>query len=241
MAGGINQLIQMAAGSLAKDKISSMLTPNQLELANFLMSPQYYIAEKGVNKIADLLGYGSDYRQLKNGAEDEKAYGKEVMRDTVGDMLPGAIGNFVRATPKNTDIDNTPAGVYYDPNVGDFVQSPNPVISSDPFVGDRFAAKVDPNSVYNTDSQTYMGPANPKDMNSSIYSGNLTDLLEMLGPYEQQNFETPAQTATQSAPIDFGGTMDYSDVFGGSGGGGKLEDYASSQYRQGGRVCSCHK
>jgi len=124
---GIDTFIRGAVGSLAKDKITSQLTPTQMELASFILNPQYYMAEKGINKIAEILGYGSDYRNLSADAKSDKDWYKEVMRDSIGDILPGSIGDFVRATPRNTETDNTPASMYYDPNVGDFVQSLNPI------------------------------------------------------------------------------------------------------------------
>lgn len=185
---GIDTLFKGAVGSLAKDKVTNSLTPTQMELASFILNPQYYIAEKGVNKIAEILGYGGNYQELKGGAQDEKAYYKQVMRDALGDVLPESIGNFVRATPRNTEVDNTPAGTYtaWNPDTQSFEeqQSSVPAVSFDQFSGDRFAAANDLNSAYNTNSQNYVGPANPKDMNSSIYASNLTNLLEMLGPYE---------------------------------------------------------
>jgi hypothetical protein len=261
MAGGINELIQRAAGSLAKDKISSMLTPNQLELASFLMSPQYYIAEKGVNKIADLLGYGTDYRQLKDDAKADKDYTKEIFRDAIGDMLPESLGDIVRATPRMTDDE-------YEARMQELRQS-----ASTPEATARFENTVrDMNYGTQTPGQgKYVGPlpednpmfgANvsnlPYDLKSAPISGTPDDfdpaLLASIIRGDSAN--TPDTGFTDDlgemtvtgdkapggdfAPIDFGGTMDYSDVFGGSSGGGKLEDYAYSQYRQGGRVCSCH-
>jgi len=127
IVAGIDTFIRGAVGSLAKDKITSQLTPTQMELASFILNPQYYMAEKGINKIAEILGYGSDYRNLSADAKSDKDWYKEVMRDSIGDILPGSIGDFVRATPRNTETDNTPASMYYDPNVGDFVQSLNPI------------------------------------------------------------------------------------------------------------------
>jgi hypothetical protein len=268
MAGGINELIQRAAGSLAKDKISSMLTPNQLELASFLMSPQYYIAEKGVNKIADLLGYGTDYRQLKDDAKADKDYTKEIFRDAIGDVLPNPVGDFVRATPRVEEP--------YDPYNGYFAQNINDWVSTrqaTPEEYDRFENTVrDMNygtqipgtgkSVGPLPEDNPMFEANvsnlPYDLKATPVSGtpddfdpallasiirgdsaNTTDTGAMgsLGDMAATGDKAPGG---DFAPIDFGGTMDYSDVFGGSSGGSKLEDYAYSQYRQGGRVCSCH-
>ena len=100
---GIDSLIRGAVGSFAKDKAASFMTPSQMELARFAMNPQMYLADKGITAVAELLGYGNQYQELKTGAEDQKAYEKEVMRDSIGDMLPTAVGDFVRATPRTTD------------------------------------------------------------------------------------------------------------------------------------------
>jgi len=243
---GINALLERGAKSLFGGAVSDLLTPQQREFAQFALNPQFYIAEKGINAVAELMGYGGTYRELKQGAKDERDYGKEVARDVIGDMLPDSLGDYVRVTPRG---DDSPAGMYYDSNVGDFVQSSNPVISSDPFTGDRFGGKYDQNSVYNTNSQNYVGPAYPKDMDSSIYSSNMTDLLEMLGPYEAKETPETAMSGVRDttpafdSPIDFGGTMDYSDIlggggYGGFGGGGDRGnyDYSSYAYAKGGQI-----
>jgi hypothetical protein len=262
---GINDLVKGAVGTLAKDKVSQYLSPAQMDFITFALNPQGYLLDKGVNAAANALGYGSQYRELKGGAEDNKEWYKEVMRDAAGDALPGSIGDFVRATPRGND---TPAGMYYDPNVGDFVQSSNPVASSDPFAGDRFSGKYDQNSIFNTNSQNYVGPANPKDMDSSIYSSNLTDLLSMLDEYraaevpeivttgDKASFEAgdtfdadlgmnvPSNTGGGDfAPMDFGGAMDYSDFGGGGGGGGGkyFDDFSSQAYAKGGQACGCKR
>jgi hypothetical protein len=207
---GINELVKGAVGTFAKDKVSQYLSPAQADFITFALNPQAYLLDKGVNAAANALGYGSQYRELKGGAQGENEYYKEVMRDAVGDMLPGSVGDFVRATPRNTETDNTPAGMYYDPNVGDFVQSSNPVASSDPFAGDRFSGKYDQDSVFNTNSQNYVGPANPKDMDSSIYSSNLTDLLSMLDEYRAA--EVPEIVTTESKTDGGGGDLSYTEM-----------------------------
>ena len=283
---GIDTLLRGAATAFAKDKVSPFLSPSQRDFLALVLNPQGYLLDTGITAAANALGYGSQYRELKGGAKDNEDYYKEVMRDSIGDMLPDTVGDFVRATPRNTETDNTPAGVYYDPNVGDFVQSSNPVVSSDPFAGDRFSGKYDQNSVFNTDSQNYVGPANPKDMDSSIYSSNLTNLLSMLDEYRAAEVPETVITATKETapegytfdnetglnvpvvdqtvtetPIDFGGTMDYSDIFSGGGGrdlemysgndfggfgggGGSIgkyyDDFSSMAYGKGGRVRGCN-
>ena len=132
---GIDTLIRGAVGSLAKDKITSQLTPTQMELASFILNPQYYMAEKGINKIAEILGYGSDYRNLSADAKSDKEWYKEVMRDSIGDVLPSSIGDFVRATPRISEADLQPAGMYtaFDPATQTYIQqgSANPIARSD--------------------------------------------------------------------------------------------------------------
>lgn len=304
---GINELVKGAVGTLAKDKVSQYLSPAQMDFITFALNPQGYLLDKGVNAAANALGYGSQYRELKGGAQDDKEWYKEVMRDAIGDVLPGSIGDFVRATPRISEADLQPAGEYiaWNPDTQSFEtqQSNSPAVVFDQFAGDRFGGKYDQNSVYNTDSQNYVGPANPKDMDSSIYSSNLTDLLSMLDEYRTaevpeivttgdkasfeagdtfdadlgmnvpsntggsktgggdfiQTFMAPPpgvdpdrdavkefQRATTPgidfAPMDFGGSMDYSDFGGGGGGGGGgryYDDFSSQAYAKGGQACGC--
>jgi len=247
---GIDNLVKGAVGTLAKDKVSSYLSPSQMDFITFALNPQAYLLDKGVTAAADALGYGSQYRELKGGAQDEKEYYKEVMRDTIGDMLPGGVGDFVRANPKNSEIDSSPAGTYtaWNPDTQSFEeqQSNNPVTVFDQFAADRFASGFDVTSPYNVASNTYIGPQTPGSIQTQI---NTTDLLELLEPYRSS--ETPEMTTTgikEIAPagstidtdidaiipsgaggdfvsradslMDSGGTMDYSDVFGSSYGGG---------------------
>ena len=268
---GIDTLIRGAVGSLAKDKITSQLTPTQMELASFILNPQYYMAEKGINKIAEILGYGSDYRNLSADAKSNKEWYKEVMRDSIGDVLPSSIGDFVRATPRISETNLQPAGEYiaWNPDTQSFEtqQSNSPAVVFDQFAGDRFGGKYDQNSVFNTNSQNYVGPVTPSTQND-VYYGNMSELLGMLSPYrtaevpemvttgtketapDGYTFDTDTEVMIPSgaggdfAPIDFGGIMDYSDVFGsgysdfGGGGGskGNIEDYSYSQYRYGGQI-----
>jgi hypothetical protein len=128
---GIESLVKGAVGTLAKDKVASYLSPSQMDFITFALNPQAYLLDKGVNAAANALGYGSQYRELKGGAQGENEYYKEVMRDSIGDMLPDTIGDFVRATPRISEADQAPAGVYtaFDPDTQTYVQygSPNPV------------------------------------------------------------------------------------------------------------------
>jgi hypothetical protein len=208
---GINNLVKGAVGTFAKDKVSQYLSPAQMDFITFALNPQGYLLDKGVNAAANALGYGSQYRELKGGAQDDKEWYKEVMRDSIGDMLPDTVGDFVRATPRISEADLQPAGEYiaWNPDTQSFETqgSPRPVASSDPFASARFDAKVNPDSPYNTNSQNYVGPANPKDMDSSIYSSNLTDLLSMLDEYRVA--EVPEIVTTEST-TDGGGGNDLS-------------------------------
>lgn len=119
---GIESLLKGAVGSFAKDKAASFMTPSQMELARFALSPQAYLADKGIAAVAQLLGYGNEFKELKAGAEDEKAYGKEVARDAIGDMLPNAVGDFVRATPR-VEEPYDPYNGYFAQNIGDWVST----------------------------------------------------------------------------------------------------------------------
>jgi hypothetical protein len=233
---GIDSLILSGGKSLLKDKASEFLNPSQLELARFAMNPQTYLAEKGIAAVAELLGYGGAYKELQAGAKDEKDYFKETMRDAIGNVLPGAVGDFVRATPKGTDAT---AGTYtaWNPETQSWEQkqSSSPVSTPNEFSNQQFDARYNPNSVFNTDSINYVGPNNPKDMNSSVYAANMTDLLEMLDQYRKP--ETPSTNTNEifggditpnplvmenntpggdagSNTLDFGGTMDMSDALG---------------------------
>jgi hypothetical protein len=283
---GIDTLLRGAIGTLAKDKVSPFLSPSQRDFLALILSPQGYLLDTGITAAANALGYGSQYRELKGGADDNKEWYKEVMRDSIGDMLPDTVGDFVRATPRVSEVDLQPAGEYiaWNPDTQSFEtqQSNSPAVVFDQFAGDRFGGKYDQDSVFNTNSQNYVGPANPKDMDSSIYSSNLTDLLSMLDAYrtaevpeivttgDKTSFDAdlgmnvPSNTgggdfAPAKTAIDFGGTMDYSDVFGGNnnyyggfdtgmgsggGGGGSIgkyyDDFSSMAYGKGGRVRGCN-
>lgn len=262
---GIDNLVKGAVGTLAKDKVASYLSPAQMDFITFALNPQAYLLDKGVNAAANALGYGSQYRELKGGAQDNKEWYKEVMRDTVGNTLPDSIGDFVRATPRISEADQAPAGEYmaWNPDTQSFEtqQSNSPAVVFDQFAGDRFGGKFDQNSVFNTNSQNYVGPVTPSTQND-VYYGNMSELLGMLSPYRTAEVPEMSTTGTKEtapdgytfdtdtgvmipsgaggdfAPMDFGGAMDYSD-FGGGGGGGKLEEYFQDQYKRGGQVCGC--
>jgi hypothetical protein len=248
IVAGLPSLISSGAKSLFADKAGEFLSPQQMELARFAMNPQVYLAEKGISAVADLLGYGSAYKELQAGAKDEKDYYKETMRDALGNILPGAVGDFVRATPKGVD---SPAGMHtvWNPETQSYEQnqSSSPVGTFDPFSNQRFDAKYNPNSMFNVDSPTYMGAQAPGSLQPQV---NTTDLLQLLDQYRQTdnnqtNSNDYGSNNSRVENLDFGGTMDYGDVLG-SGysdfGGGSTKnsfDELVASYAGGGKVCGC--
>jgi hypothetical protein len=176
---GINELVKGAVGTFAKDKVSPMLSPSQMDFITFALNPQAYLLNKGVTAAADYLGYGNDYRELKAGADDEKEYYKEILRNTVGDVLPGSIGDFVRATPKMTDD-------AYEASMEALRQS-----ASTPEATARFENTVrDMNYGTQTPGQgKYVGPL-PED--NPMFGANVSNL-----PYELKS------TPVSGAPDDF--------------------------------------
>ena len=293
---GIDTLIKGAVGSLAKDKITSQLTPTQMELASFILNPQYYMAEKGINKIADILGYGSEYRNLSADAKSDKDYYKEIMRDSIGDVLPSSIGDIVRATPR-VEEPYDPYNGYFAQNINDWVstrtatpeeydrfentvrdmnygtQTPgtgkyvgpleedNPIFESnvsnlpyelkstpvsgapDDFDPALLAAIIRDANTTGTGATDDLGEVTIVDQKPSGSGGNLsyTEMIDVLNSTPNTGMNVPA---TESfTPMDFGGAMDYSDVFGngygdfgGGGSKGNIEDYSYSQYRYGGQI-----
>jgi hypothetical protein len=316
----LTSLIAGGAKSLLKDKASEFMSPQQMELARFALSPQAYLADKGITAVAQLLGYGNEFRELKAGAEGEKAYGKEIIRDTIGNALPNSIGDFVRATPRVSEADSQPAGTYtaFDPETQTYKQqgSANPVAMGnsaafedfmrDLNAGDNYPVgpleeydqtrlndeydfqtslsdfqqpsesntrslssqpsdtqtppgySFDPNTGtmvpddsgaqapegFRFDPDLGMNVPNETPLNAApegyTYDANLgmnVPVTESLAPTGYQ-FDPNTGTAV---PIDFGGTMDYGDMFGGGGGGGKLEDafLQAQEYKRGGQICGC--
>jgi hypothetical protein len=158
---GIDTLLKGAVSALAKDKVSPFLSPSQRDFLALILSPQGYLLDKGVNAAANALGYGDQYRELKGGAEGNKEYYKEVMRDTIGNSLPDSIGDFVRATPRISEADQIPAGTYtaFDPETQTHVQreSSNPVAKADPAKFEEYVR----NDTYGTltpGQKQYVGP-----------------------------------------------------------------------------------
>jgi hypothetical protein len=249
---GINTLLTSGAKSLGLDKASQYLSPTQMDFLSFALNPQAYLIDKGVTAAADALGYGSQYRELQGGAKNNNEVYKEVMRDAIGDVLPGTIGDLVRVSPRNTETDDTPAGTYiaWNPDTQSFKeQQSNSPITMYP-AQDSFAAAYDPTSQYNPISDTYVGPQE-KDAMQPVQSR--IDLLEMLTPYKTgEVYEMTTTGAKETAPdgytfdfdtgmvvpsgaggdfaprteslMDYGSTMDYGDLFGGGYGGGNDRD-----------------
>lgn len=183
---GIDTLFKGAVSSLAKDKVTNTLTPTQMELASFILNPQYYIAEKGVNKIAEILGYGSDYKNLSADQKNDQALYKEVMRNTVGDMLPEFLGNIVRATPRVEEP--------YDPYNGYFAQNINDWVGTRESTPEKLDAFENTVRDMNYGTQTpgtgkYVGPL---EEDNPIFDSNVSNL-----PYELKS------TPVSGAPDDF--------------------------------------
>jgi hypothetical protein len=130
---GIDSLVKGAVGTFAKDKVSPMLSPSQMDFLTFALNPQAYLLNKGVTAAADYLGYGNEYKELKAGAQDDKDYYKEVLRDTIGNALPNTIGDFIRATPR-VEEPYDPYNGYYAQNIGDWVST----LESTPEANDKF-------------------------------------------------------------------------------------------------------
>lgn len=252
---GIDSLVKGAVGTFAKDKVSPMLSPSQMDFITFALNPQAYLLNKGVTAAADYLGYGNEVKELKAGADDEKDYYKEVMRDTIGDALPDTIGDFVRATPRVEEP--------YDPYNGYFAQNINDWVGtreSTPEVYDRFENTV---RDMNYGTQTpgtgkYVGPlaednpifeANvsnlPYELKSTPVSGAPDDfdpalLASIIRGSSEDTSGIPEMVTTgskDSAPPGYTFDGDYGMNV--PSGGGKLEDYSYSEYRRGGQVCGC--
>lgn len=188
----LTSLVAGGAKSLLRDKASEYMSPQQMEFARFALSPQAYLADKGIAAVANLLGYGNQYQELKAGAQGQKEYGKEVARDAIGDALPGTLGDFVRATPKMTDAD-------YNASMEELRQSTNT-----PEAIAQFNAGFNPDSQYNINSQNYVGPQDPRSINSDVYWDNVKALYEMLGQYKQPAFSTnDANTDSNMAPLGY--------------------------------------
>jgi hypothetical protein len=268
---GINSLLKGAAESFAKDTAGKILTPSQMEFAKFLLNPQFYLAEQGINKLASLMGYGQENKQLQADAKDEQEYFKEVMRDSIGNALPNEIGDFVRATPRISEADSQPAGTYtaFDPETQTYIQqaSSNPISRVDSATFEN-AVRDDTYGTLTPGLGKYVGPLpedNPMFQNrvenlaydlKSMPTEGVPEGLDIerlrnflygnpegdYGPTSEMVIvDNKEPNVATEAPIDFGGTMDYSDMFDfsgmdfsgmdfGGGGGGDRGDFDYSAY-----------
>lgn len=208
---GIDTLIRGAVGSLAKDKITSQLTPTQMELASFILNPQYYMAEKGINKIADILGYGSDYKTLQADAKSNNQYYKEIMRDALGNVLPDSIGNIIRSNPKISEADQTPAGEYiaWDPATQSWTTqgSPSPVSTGTSDAFDDFLRDLNAG-----DTQT-VGPLEEYDQKRLDAEYDFQTSLSDFQPGLSNNTDDLGEvTVVDQKPADSGGDLSYTEM-----------------------------
>jgi len=189
---GIESLVKGAVGTLAKDKVASYLSPSQMDFITFALNPQAYLLDKGVNAAANALGYGSQYRELKGGAQGENEYYKEVMRDSIGDMLPDTVGDFVRATPRISEADQAPAGAYtvFDPATQTYTQqgSSNPVALANSAGFENFVRDLN----YGTQTPGTGKAVGPLPEGNPIFESNVSNL-----PYELMS------TPVSGAPDNF--------------------------------------
>jgi hypothetical protein len=247
---GIDSLLKGVAQSFAKDTAGKILTPQQMELARFLINPQFYLAEQGINKLSNLMGYGQEVKQMQTDAKLNEDYFKQIMRDAAGDVLPDFIGNLIRATPKPSEADLQPAGVYiaFDPETQTYIQheSPNPIPRGGSAKFDDFLRELEIDVIPEVGPQEEYSQARLNDeydfMNSiSDFQSGLQDSAPATEPGLQDSAPATEPGLEDSAPatepgledsdnsIDLSGTMDYSDLF--SGGGGRdLEMYFGNDF-----------
>jgi hypothetical protein len=244
---GIESLLKGAVGTLAKDKMSQYLSPSQLELARFAMSPQAYLADKGIVAVANLLGYGNEYKELKAGAEDNKEYGKQVIRDTIGDALPAAVGDLVRATPRVSEADSQPAGTYtaFDPETQTYTQqeSANPVATGTSATFEDFMRDLNAG-----DTQT-VGPLEEYDQKRLDDEYDFQTSLSNFQPGLQNDTNDLGEmTIVDQKDSGGGGNLSYTDMIDmlnqtltstPNYGDGKLGEYSQNQYKRGGQICGC--
>jgi len=211
IVAGLDTFIRGAVGSLAKDKITSQLTPTQMELASFILNPQYYMAEKGINKIADILGYGSDYKNVQADAKANNQYYKELMRDALGNVLPDSIGNIIRSNPKISEADLQPAGEYiaWDPATESWTiqGSPRPVSTSTSDTFDDFLRDLNAG-----DSQT-VGPLEEYDQKRLDAEYDFQTSLSDFQPGLNNDVSDLGEvTVVDQKPADSGGDLSYTEM-----------------------------
>jgi hypothetical protein len=208
---GLDTFIRGAVGSLAKDKITSQLTPTQMELASFILNPQYYMAEKGINKIADILGYGSDYKNVQADAKANNQYYKELMRDALGNVLPDSIGNIIRSNPKISEADSQPAGEYiaWDPATQSWTTqgSPRPVSTGTSDTFDDFMRDLNAG-----DTQT-VGPLEEYDQKRLDAEYDFQTSLSDFQPGLNNDVNDLGEvTVVDQKPADSGGDLSYTEM-----------------------------
>ena len=256
---GIQSLLGGGVKSFGIDKLSENLSPQMRELLPFAINPQGYVVGKAVNSIADLLGYGKEFKDLQEGAKAEKDYSKEIIRDTVGDLLPEPIGDFVRSTP-NTPYE--PVGSYWDPEQNAFV-NPNQnnldptgqtVNNNDEF-REAVYGTITPNFPNFVGPQEFNSPADQLDMKflaedlgvppTQQEAGvNILDVLNAMNAdgtinTDSQSFTGPQVEGSQLSEnnaYDLGNSL--SDYLSTTGGDGKLENLLQDQtsYKYGGQI-----
>jgi hypothetical protein len=182
----LTSLVGGGLKSFGVDKLSENLSPQMRELLPFAINPQGYLVGKAVNSLADYLGYGNQVKDLQSDAKAEKDYFKETMRDAAGNVLPGALGDFVRATPKETEPYD-PYNGYYAQNIGDWVNTRE----STPESLDKFENFVR-NENYGTQTPGQGKHVGPLPEDNPLFESNVSNL-----PYELKS------TPVSGAPDDF--------------------------------------
>jgi hypothetical protein len=256
---GIQSLLGGGAKSFGIDKLSENLSPQMRELLPFAINPQGYLVGKAVNSLADYLGYGNEVKDLQEDAKANKDYAKEIIRDTVGDLLPQPIGDFVRSTP-NTPYE--PVGSYWDPEQNAFV---NPNENNLDPTGQRVNSSDElREALYGTITPNYARFVGPQELNSPSDQIGMKFLAEDLGvpPTQQETgvnildvlnamnadgtINTDSQSFTgpqversqlsENNAYDLGNSL--SDYLSTTGNDGKLENLLQDQtsYKYGGQI-----
>ena len=182
-----------------------------MELASFILNPQYYMAEKGINKIADILGYGSDFKNMQADAKANNQYYKELMRDALGNVLPDSIGNIIRSNPKISEADLQPAGEYiaWDPATESWTiqESPRPVSTGKSETFDDFLRDLNAG-----DSQT-VGPLEEYDQKRLDAEYDFQTSLSDFQPGLNNDVSDLGEvTVVDQKPADSGGDLSYTEM-----------------------------
>lgn len=216
-------IADLAFGALKRfggEAAGDYLSPIQQELLSFFLSPQGYLLSKGIGAIANATGFGNEYQDLQDSGKANSRHAGKVIRDSVGDILPDSVGNMIRATPKNVP---EPSGSYFDPKTFEFVQSSEP---ADPFAIGRFNAVTDENSMYNSESPTFMGP-------KTFYDPYGLPRLPNFDDYTPDSFPTVAFDDGTDV-FDFSkmdlGDIDFNDFSGIDLSGVNFDNYAPQNF-----------